>query len=147
MPQSKNNGFFKDFKAFIMRGNVVDLAVAVIIGGAFSQIINSLVTDIITPLILQPVLTAAKLDQLSQLSIHGIKYGVFLAAVLNFLVIAFTIFLIIRTLEKSQRRIARTKAIEESTAPEPTPDPAAIAQERLTTAMQRLAAILEKQNK
>lgn len=147
MAQSKSSGFFKDFQAFIMRGNVVELAVAVIIGGAFGKIISSLVEDIITPAILQPVLTAARLDQLSELSINGIKYGVFLAAVLNFLVVAFTIFLMIRALEKAQRRIARAKAIEESIEAEVTPDPVAIAQERLTTAMERLATVLENQNK
>lgn len=151
MTQSKKSGFFKDFRTFIMRGNVLELAVAVIIGGAFSQIINSLIADIITPVILQPVLSAARLNQLSQLSVNGIRYGVFLAAVLNFLVISLTMFLMIRALEKAQRRLERAIAIEEAieaeAKSEPIPDPAAIAQERLTTALERLATILENPNK
>lgn len=126
-----------------MRGNVVDLAVAVIIGGAFSAIINSLVTDIITPLILQPILTAAKLDELSELSVNGIKYGLFLAAVLNFLVIAFCIFVMVRIIEKIERQAHRKKAMEEAEAPAPAPDPAVVAQERLTEAVENLARIME----
>lgn len=143
MPKSNRNGFFHDFREFIMRGNVVDLAVAVIIGGAFGKIINSLVADIITPVILQPVLTAAKLDELSELSVNGIKYGLFLAAILNFLVIAFAIFLMVRALEKIERQAHRKKAMEEAEAPAPAPDPAVVAQERLTEAVENLARIME----
>jgi large conductance mechanosensitive channel len=55
-------GFMRDFQQFLMRGNVVDLAVAVVIGGAFGGIVNSLIADIITPLILTPALTAAGVD-------------------------------------------------------------------------------------
>ncbi len=140
----KKNGFLSDFQEFIMRGNVVDLAVAVIIGGAFGQIVNSLVADIITPAILQPILSAAKLDELSELSINGIKYGVFLASILNFLVIAFSIFLMIRALEKAKRRLSRAQAVEEMEAAEAAPpDPAIVAQENLTAAVERLANIME----
>ncbi len=72
----------KEFKAFIMRGNVVDLAVAVIIGGAFSAIIGSLVADVITPLILKPALEAAQVDKLENLSWNGVLYGKFIGTVI-----------------------------------------------------------------
>jgi large conductance mechanosensitive channel len=142
---AKKSSFLKDFQAFIMRGNVIDLAVAVIIGGAFGQIVNSLVTDIITPVLLQPALNAANLDTLNELSFNGIKYGVFLAAVINFLVIAFAIFLMIRTIEKAQRRLSRAKAMEELEAPAPAPDPTVVVQEKLTAALERLADLMESQ--
>jgi large conductance mechanosensitive channel len=135
-----NGGFLADFRAFILKGNVIDLAVAVIIGAAFTKIIDSLVTDIITPAILDPALKAANVENLAQLTIPGtaIKYGAFLAAVLSFLVIAFCLFLIIRAFEKAQRRFSRQQ--EEAAAPA---DPAIVAQERLTTALDRLADTIE----
>jgi large conductance mechanosensitive channel len=94
----------KEFKAFIMRGNVVDLAVAVIIGAAFSAIIGSLVADIITPMILKPALEAAEVDKLEELSWNGVLYGKFLSAVLNFLIVALCIFLIIKTMNKFKKK-------------------------------------------
>jgi len=142
MARSNGSGFWADFRKFIMRGNVIDLAVAVVIGGAFGKIVTSFVEDIITPIILNPALQAAKVQDLQNLSINGIKYGVFLAAILNFLVIAFCLFLIIRTFEKAQRRFFRSPEATEG-AP---PDPAVIAQERLTGALDRLTATIETQN-
>ena len=136
MAQS-NEGLFASFRTFLMRGNVIDLAVAVIIGGAFGKIISSLVEDIITPALLTPALKAAKVDQLQNLSINGIKYGVFLAAVLNFLVIALCIFLIIRAFEKAQRRFSRKEAMEKAA------DPAVVLQERTAESLDRLARALE----
>ena len=138
-----NGGFWADFQAFIMQGNVVDLAVAVIIGGAFGKIVESFVADIITPAILQPVLTQLQIKNLAELSVNGIKYGVFLAAVINFLVIAFSIFLMIRALEKAKRRLSRQAAAEEAAAP---PDPAVVLQERTADALDRLAQALEAKN-
>lgn len=132
-------GFLADFRDFIMRGNVIDLAVAVIIGAAFNQVISSLVEDIITPALLQPALTAAGVDQLSALSANGIKYGLFLAAVINFLVIAFVIFLLIRAFESAKHRFAR----EEEAAAVVEPDPAIVAQQNLTHAVERLTAVMQ----
>ena len=63
----------KDLKAFLFRGNVLDLAVAVIIGGAFGAIITSFVADIITPLILNPALKAANVENIAQLAWNGVK--------------------------------------------------------------------------
>ena len=138
----RTRGLLADFQDFIMRGNVIDLAVAVIIGGAFGKIINSLVEDIITPAILNPAMEASGVEKLSELSINGIQYGLFLAAVLNFLVIAFCLFLIIRSFETAKKRLIRQ---EEAIAEEQT-DQTITAQERLTTAMERLADTIERQN-
>jgi len=102
--------FIKDFKAFAMKGNVVDLAVAVIIGVAFGAIVSSLVTDIITPLILTPVLDKLGLKDIAELKWGAVTYGKFLAAVINFLVIALVIFLMVRAISKLQKK-------EEAAAP------------------------------
>ena len=97
-------GFMRDFQAFLMRGNVVDLAVAVIVGGAFGAVINSFIADLVTPIILNPALQAAGVDNIADLTANGIQYGLFLAAVLNFVVIAFVIFLMVRAFEKDKRK-------------------------------------------
>ena len=97
---------FREFRDFIQRGNVIDLAVAVIMGAAFGAIVSSLIADIITPLLLNPVMRAAHVNDLAQLSISGIKYGSFLAAVLNFLVVAFIMFLLVRSINHMTRRPA-----------------------------------------
>jgi large conductance mechanosensitive channel len=140
----QSSGLLADFRAFIMQGNVVDLAVAVIIGAAFGKIIESFVADIITPAILQPALEAAKVNDLAQLSYGAIKYGSFLAAVLNFLVIAFSIFMLIRILEAAKKKFARQQAAEE--AAEAAADPAIITQERLTGAIERLTQVVESRS-
>ena len=74
----------KDLKAFLFKRNVIDLAVAVIFGAAFKSIIDSLVADLITPLLLTPALKAAGADKISELSWNGVTYGNFLSAVINF---------------------------------------------------------------
>lgn len=136
------SGFVADFQKFIMQGNVIDLAVAVIIGGAFGKIVESFVADIVTPAILSPVLSQLNLDNLGQLVIPGtaIKYGNFLAQIINFLVIAFAIFLMIRAFEKAKNRFKREEAVVEESA---LPDPTVIAQERLTHAIERLTQVTE----
>ncbi len=127
-------GFLADFRDFVLRGNVIDLAVAVVIGAAFNDIVNSLVGDIITPLILQPALKAAGVDQIQNLTANGVKYGVFLAAVINFLVIAFVLFLLIRSFEAAKRQLAREDAVAE----EVTVDPVVESNTRLMEAVDRL---------
>lgn len=91
-------GMLKEFKEFAMRGNVIDLAVGVVIGGAFGKIVTSIVDDIITPAILTPALQAANLTDLSQLTVPGtaIKYGNFLSNLISFIIVAFALFLIIK---------------------------------------------------
>lgn len=108
-------GFAKDFKAFAMKGNVVDLAVAVIIGAAFGAIVSSLVTDIITPLILSPVLDKLGLKDIAELKWGAVTYGKFLAAVINFLVIALVIFMMIKAISKMQKKEEAAPAEPSST--------------------------------
>ncbi|KFF00820.1 mechanosensitive ion channel protein MscL [Chryseobacterium formosense] len=89
-------GFAKEFKEFAFKGNVVDLAVGVIIGAAFSAIVKSLVDDIITPLILNPALEKANVKNIAELSWDGVKYGNFLSSVISFLIVAFVLFMMIK---------------------------------------------------
>jgi len=96
-------GFIKEFREFALKGNVVDLAIAVIIGAAFGAIISSLVDDVITPLILTPALDAAGVTDLNRLAWGAVKYGNFLAAVLKFIVIALVLFLFIKGINKIKR--------------------------------------------
>lgn len=134
-----SNSFLADFQKFIMQGNVVDLAVAVIMGGAFGKIVESLVVDIVTPAILSPAMTALNVKNLEELSINGILYGKFLAAVINFVIISFAIFLMIRALEKAKRLRKRQEAIAQETAPDPT----VVLQERMIESMDRLSRSME----
>jgi large conductance mechanosensitive channel len=89
-------GILKEFRDFTLRGNVVDLAVAVIIGGAFGAIVSSLTDNVITPLLLKPALKAAHADNLEQLSYGAVKYGLFISAIIKFIIIAFILFLIVK---------------------------------------------------
>ncbi len=91
-------GFIKEFKEFVMKGNIIDLAVAVVIGGAFGSIISSLVEDVITPLLLTPALKAAHVENLDKLTWGAVKYGNFLAAILKFTIIALVLFSVIKAM-------------------------------------------------
>ncbi|MBS5450682.1 MAG: large conductance mechanosensitive channel protein MscL [Coriobacteriia bacterium] len=94
--------FFQEFREFINRGNVVDLAVAVIIGGAFTGIVTSLTDNIINPLI--AVIAGGGADQISGLVIPGteIDFGALLSAVINFLIVALVVFLLVKAVNKAQ---------------------------------------------
>ncbi len=129
-------GIVDDFKKFLMQGNVVDLAVAVIIGGAFGKIIESLVKDIVTPGILSPILAAAKLDNIKALNWNGITYGNFLAEIINFVVIALSIFVIIRMMENAKKRVSRKQVGAEIAAP--------TTEEQLVSTLNRLADSLDR---
>jgi large conductance mechanosensitive channel len=97
----------KEFKAFAMRGNVVDLAVGVIIGAAFSKIVTSFIDDVITPLLLKPALEAAHLTKLEELMLFGtVKYGNFVSAVINFIIVAFVLFLVIKGVNATKKKEA-----------------------------------------
>jgi large conductance mechanosensitive channel len=101
-------GFVKEFKDFALKGNVMDLAVGVVIGAAFGDIVKSLVDDIITPAILTPALKAAHLADLSQLVIPGtaIKYGNFLSHVISFILVALALFLVIKAINATKKKEA-----------------------------------------
>jgi len=96
--------FLKDFRDFAIKGNVMDLAAAVIIGAAFGAIVSSLVDDIITPLLLTPALEAVGAQNIEQLHWGAVKYGSFLAAVIKFIVYAFVIFMLISGVRKLQKK-------------------------------------------
>lgn len=121
---ARTRTFFADFKDFINKGNVVDLAVAVVIGGAFGKVVDAVVSLVMGNL-LEPVLKAANVD-----SIAAWPAGSVIVALINFLVIAFVVFLIVRAIEAMRRR-------EEVIAP---PDP----QAQLASAATRLAEALDR---
>lgn len=124
-------GFLKEFKEFAVKGNVIDLAVGVVIGGAFGKIVTSLVEDLITPAILTPALEAANLNNLSELVIPGtaIKYGNFFSAAISFIVVALALFMMIKGINKLKKA-------------EPAPAPAGPTQEQL---LAEIRDLLKKQ--
>lgn len=95
---------FKEFKEFIMRGNVMDMAVGVIIGGAFSAIVTSLTDNFIQPLI--NLIGGAEIKGTIPLGTSGqaLNYGAFLTAVINFLIVAFVLFLMVKTMNTLEKR-------------------------------------------
>ncbi|WP_304518849.1 large-conductance mechanosensitive channel protein MscL [Clostridium estertheticum] len=104
---------FKEFKDFALKGNVLDLALAVVIGGAFSKIVASLVTDLITPIlgIIIGGINVSSLKYNIPSSISGgvavsINYGLFIQSVINFLIIAFSLFIFIKVIQSVQKKKA-----------------------------------------
>ena len=97
-------GMLKEFKDFVLRGNVIDLAVAVVIGAAFTAIVSSLVDNVITPLLLTPALKAANLQDIEKLAWGAVKYGSFLAAVIKFIIIAFILFIIVKAMKSLEQK-------------------------------------------
>ena len=130
-------GMISEFKDFIAKGNAMDLAVGVIIGGAFGAIVSSLVSDVITPALLNPALKAAQVEDLAGLKTEGgILYGKFLAAVISFLVIAFVIFLMVKAINSMKKK------------EEPAPAaPAGPTQEQLLAEIRDLLKTLESTQK
>lgn len=128
--------FFADFKAFISQGNIIDMAVGVVIGTAFKAIVSSLVADIINPLI--SLLTGdVALSDLKYVLVDAVKeldvatgelvetqaevaitYGVFLQAIIDFLLIALSIFIVIRVMMTTQKKLAALRKKEEEAAAE-----------------------------
>jgi large conductance mechanosensitive channel len=109
----------KEFQNFISRGNVIDLAIAVIIGAAFTAIVTSLVNDIIMPII-GVILGGIDFKGLTvTIGQAAIAYGNFIQAIVNFLIIAFVVFLIVRSINRMQERLKKEEAPAESAPPEP----------------------------
>ena len=124
------SSFLQDFKAFAMKGNVIDMAVGVIIGGAFGKIVSSIVADVIMPPIgllvggvnftdLKWVLKPAEVVNGKDIAAVTLNYGNFLQPSMDFLIIAFSIFLFIRLISK----LAEKKKVEEPAAPPAPPAP------------------------
>ena len=103
-------GLIQEFKTFAFKGNVIDLAVGVIIGAAFGKIVSSLVDDVITPLLLNPMLEAVGAENIAQLSWNGVKYGNFLSAVISFLCIAMVLFWLIKGANKLNKPVEEAPA-------------------------------------
>ncbi|MBO4284201.1 MAG: large conductance mechanosensitive channel protein MscL [Clostridia bacterium] len=165
--EKKKSSFWADFKAFITKGNILDLAVAVVIGGAFNAIITSLVNNIIMPLV--GLLTGKAsladldawvkaptyvLDENGEILIENgkkvivegtgaghIQYGLFLQAIVNFLIIALTIFVVVRLIRKSQERFAFREKAKAEEAKKKAEEEAAIAAEAKAKADAEAAAI------
>ena len=148
--------FFQEFKEFISKGNIVDMAVGVVVGGAFREIVNALVNNIIMPLLEKAtggvsieqwkwVLTPEIIDEVTQTVTQpevAVQYGIFLQAIIDFLIIAFCIFVVLKvmmTAQKKMQELLHKKAEEE----------AAVVEESAETEMDVLKDIREllvKQN-
>jgi large conductance mechanosensitive channel len=121
---TRRSSFFSDFKAFIQQGNVVDLAVAVVIGGAFGKVVDALVSLVMTSL-LAPALKAANVSAIS-----AWPAGAVIVALINFVVIALVVFVVVRSIEALKRGERAVAA----------PDP----QAQLAAAATRLAEALDR---
>lgn len=108
--------FWGEFKAFVSRGNVVDMAVGVVVGGAFKSIVDSLVADIIMPAVSTLTGDVNIADLSASVGEINIKYGSFLQSVINFLIIAFTIFCVIKLMGSVRAKFEKKKeeAVEEA---------------------------------
>ena len=164
--EKKKSSFFKDFKAFITKGNILDLAVAVVIGGAFNAIITALVNNILMPIVglFTGRASLAELDVWvkaptyvkdpetgADVIVEGtgaghIEYGLFLQAIVNFLIIALTIFIIVRVFRASQERLAfREKVKAEEAKKIAEAEAAAAAEEKAKADAEAAAAAAEKE--
>ena len=131
MVSEKRNSFLAEFKTFIARGNVMDMAVGVIIGGAFSNITTSLINDIVMPFlgIFTGSISFAELN--FSIGSAVIAYGNFIQAVLNFLVMAFVVFCLVKAMNSFHRK-------KEEAPAEPAPEPGPSNEERLVAAIREL---------
>lgn len=146
----KKKSIFTEFKEFISRGNVMDMAVGVIIGGAFTKIVNSVVSDIITPALglltgnvdfaeLKVVLSEAVMEGETVVKEElAIRYGVFLDALINFLLIAICVFLMVKVINTIRNKTEALKKKEEEKAAEEAPAPAPDPQLELLTEIRDL---------
>lgn len=137
----KKSKFLQDFKAFAMKGNVVDMAVGVIIGGAFGKIVSSVVNDIIMPPLglliggvnfkdLKLVLKPAVTENGEEIAAVTLNYGNFLQNVFDFLIIAFSIFLLIRLMTRLMTKKKEEAQATAATPPAPTKDQALLTEIR-----------------
>ncbi|MBQ8914836.1 MAG: large-conductance mechanosensitive channel protein MscL [Clostridia bacterium] len=147
--------FFADFKAFIMKGNIIDMAVGVVIGGAFGKIVTSLVADIITPLIsiltgkvslteLKWVINEAVLDEAGAVVTPelALTYGNFIQNIIDFLIIAISIFIVLRVMTVAQKKLEDLRKKEEEEKKE---EPAAPAETELSV-LKEIREMLKKEN-
>ena len=147
---AEKKSIIAEFKEFISRGNVMDMAVGVIIGGAFTKIVNSVVSDIITPALglltgnvdfaeLKVVLSEAVMEGETVVKEElAIRYGVFLDALINFFLIAVCVFLMVKVINTIRNKTEALKKKEEEKAAEEAPAPAPDPQLELLTEIRDL---------
>ena len=146
--------FFSEFKTFISRGNVVDMAVGVIVGGAFGKITNSLVNDVVMPAVSMLMggidFTAWKIvlkEAVTEMGADGVlvetapeiavKYGNLIAVIVDFLILAFAVFCMVKVINSMREKAEALKKKEEEAAPPPA-DPEPSAEEKLLTEIRDL---------
>ncbi len=156
---AKKSGFFADFKAFITKGNILDMAVGVIIGGAFGKIVSSLVADIIMPAVgalcgtrsiadMKHIITPAVLAEDGTTVVTpevAIKYGQFIQYIIDFLIVAFCMFCVIRIFMKMRAKMEALNKKEEVVEEPAAPAEPSIEEKTLAT-LNDIKALLEKKN-
>ena len=158
MSKEKKKGFFAEFKEFISQGNILDMAVGVVIATAFKAIVSSLVADIIMPVIgklvgseslsdLKYVLTPAELDAegVEVTAEVAIRYGLFIQYIIDFIIIAFCMFIVIKVFMGMRKRLENLRKKEEEPVEEAPAAPAEPTVEEKTLAtLNDIKALLEK---
>ncbi|MGM9521009.1 MAG: large-conductance mechanosensitive channel protein MscL [Oscillospiraceae bacterium] len=148
---AEKKGFFKEFKEFITRGNVLDMAVGVIVATAFGKITTSLVNDVFMPVVgwicggvdltkLNIVLKEEVLDEAGAVAEAGVTIGIgtFLGTIIDFILVAFIVFLVIKAFNKAHELAERNKAKEEAAEAAAEPEPAPSKEEVLLTEIRDL---------
>ena len=163
MAKDKNKkGFFTEFKEFISKGNIIDMAVGVIVGGAFKDIVNSLVADIIMPIVgkiigtqsisdLKWVITEAvpadEANGVAEVAEVAVKYGAFIQHIIDFIIIAFCLFVVIKTAMNFRKNLeALKKKEEEAPAEEAAPAEPTI-EEKNAAVLAEIRDLLKEQAK
>ncbi len=155
--EKKKNGFWADFRKFIMRGNVLDLAVAVVVGGAFNKIVSGLVTYIINPIVgvfmkngslntIKTVITPAELAEDGVTVVNpevAIMWGEWIQTILDFVIIALVVFTIVRSITKAEKVLHARQLAEKEAAEKIAAEKAAAEK----AAADEAAAALEAENK
>ncbi len=164
MSKEKKKGFFAEFKDFIAKGNVIDMAIGVVIGAAFKAIVTSLVDNIINPLIGLAINTASLADAKAELKpavteiVDGVEtitkeavylnYGLFVKSIIDFLIVAFCLFCALKVImsikakaESLRKKEEEAVAAEETKPAEPTPE------EVTASTLKEILAVLKKEEK
>lgn len=123
-------GFMKEFREFAVKGNVMDLAIGVIIGGAFNKIVTALVDSVIMPII---GMIIGDVDKFKELTVGGIKVGVLIQATLDFIIIAFVLFLLV----KGMNRLKAKSHVEPPPPPPPPPTKSELLLEEIRDALKK----------
>ena len=163
---AKKSGFFADFKTFITKGNILDMAVGVIIGGAFGKIVSSLVNDIIMPAIgalfgnqsvsdlkvtlkdaIPAVLDEAGEVVEAEVPAVTLNYGMFIQYIIDFLIVAFCMFCVIRIFMKMRTRMEELKKKEEAVEEAPAAPAEPSVEEKTLATLNDIKALLEKNAK